>query len=165
MREQALSRKREVIYNNDGNEPYIWPTNLPFSVQAFLDMRTTPTLGSQVDTVFYCPVSSSFGVLTANIPSADLMLLDLGTVKHLAGKKTVLQQFLDLGTDPVREVVSWCRTNGFDVFVPLRVNDTHDQASHGGPPLRRRWGLLLQSLLGARDPRIHVGRYGRNEAA
>src|SRR5512141_543508 len=73
MRERALSRKREVIYNNDGNEPYIWPTNLPFSVQAFLDMRTTPVLGSQVDTVFYCPVSSGFGFLTANIPSADLM--------------------------------------------------------------------------------------------
>lgn len=137
MRERALARKREVIYNNDGNEPYIWPTNLAFSIQAFLDMRTTPVLGSQVDTVFYCPVSSGFGFLTANIPSADLMLRDLGTVKHLAGKKNVLQQFLDAGTDPVREVVSWCRKNSYEIFVSLRVNDTHDQGTDQtktGPP-------------------------------
>lgn len=136
-REKALNRKREVIYNNDGNEPYLWPTNQPFSIAAFLDMRTTPVLGSQVDSVFYCPVSSGFGFLTANIPSADLMLRDLSTVKHLAGKKNVLQDFLDLGTDPVREVVSWCRTNGFEVFVTLRVNDTHDQGTDQtrvGPP-------------------------------
>ncbi len=136
-REKALNRKREVIYNNDGNEPYLWPTNKPFAISDFLDMRTTPVLGSQIDTVFYCPVSSGFGFLTANIPSADLMLRDLGTVKHLAGKKNVLQNFLDMGTDPVREVVSWCRTNGFEVFVTLRVNDTHDQGTDQaktGPP-------------------------------
>ena len=128
-RDEALNRPREVIYNNDGNEPYLWPTNQPFSIAAFLDMRTTPVLGSQVDSVYYCPVSSGFGFLTAHIPSADLMLRDLGTVEHLAGKKNVLQEFLDVGTDPVREVVSWCRTNGFEVFVTLRVNDTHDQGT------------------------------------
>ena len=136
-REKALNRKRTVIYNNDGNEPYLWPTNKTFSIVEFLDMRTTPVLGSQVDSVFYCPVSSGFGFLTANISSADLMLRDLGTVKHLEGKKNVLQNFLDMGTDPVREVVSWCRTNGFEVFVTLRVNDTHDQGTDQtkvGPP-------------------------------
>lgn len=128
-RAEALNRQREVIYNNDGNEPYLWPTNQPFSIAAFLDMRTTPVLGSQVDSVFYCPISSGFGFLSANIPSADLMLRDLGTVQHLAGKKNVLQNFLDMGTDPVREVVSWCRTNRLEVFVTLRVNDTHDQGT------------------------------------
>jgi len=136
-RQKALGHKREVIYNNDGNEPYLWPTNKSFSIMAFLEMRTTPVLGSQVDTIFYCPVSSGFGFLTANIPSADLMLRDLGTVKHLAGKKNVLQNFLDAGTDPVREVVSWCRTNGYEVFITLRVNDTHDQGTDQtkvGPP-------------------------------
>lgn len=161
MRERALARKREVIYNNDGNEPYIWPTNLAFSIQAFLDMRTTPVLGSQVDTVFYCPVSSGFGFLTANIPSADLMLRDLGTVKHLAGKKNVLQQFLDAGTDPVREVVSWCKTNRFEVFVSLRVNDTHDQGTDQtkvGPPYAYP-GNALFSPFKIQHPEFLMGSY------
>lgn len=158
-RAEALNRPREVIYNNDGNEPYLWPTNQPFSIAAFLAMRTTPVLGSQVDSVFYCPLSSGFGFLTANIPSADLMLRDLGTVKHLAGNKNVLQNFLDMGTDPVREVVSWCRTNGLEVFVTLRVNDTHDQATDQtrvGPPYAYP-GNALYSPFKIRHPEFLMG--------
>ena len=160
-REKMLSRKCEVIYNNDGNEPYLWPTNQPFSIAAFLDMRTTPVLGSQVDSVYYCPVSSGFGFLTAHIPSADLMLRDLGTVEHLAGKKNVLQKFLDVGTDPVREVVSWCRTNGFEVFVTLRVNDTHDQGTDQTkvePPYAYP-GNALFSPFKIRHPECLMGSY------
>ena len=37
-RRMALDRPREVIYNNDGNEPVLWPTNQPFSIGAFLQM-------------------------------------------------------------------------------------------------------------------------------
>ena len=158
-RAEALNRPREVIYNNDGNEPYLWPTNQPFSIAAFLDMRTTPVLGSQVDSVFYCPISSGFGFLSANIPSADLMLRDLGTVEHLAGKKNVLQNFLDMGTDPVREVVSWCRTNRLEVFVTLRVNDTHDQATDQtrvGPPYAYP-GNALYSPFKIRHPEFLMG--------
>ncbi len=153
----ALNRPREVIYNNDGNEPYLWPKNKPFSIADFLDMRTTPVLGSQVDTVFYCPISSGFGFLSVDIPSADLMLRDLGTV--FAGKRNALQDFLDMGTDPVREVVSWCRTNSLEVFVTLRVNDTHDQGTNQrqvGPPYAYP-GNALFSPFKIRHPEFLMG--------
>ncbi len=159
QRAAALNRPREVIYNNDGNEPYLWPTNQPFSIAGFLDMRTTPVRGSQVDSVFYCPISSGFGFLSADIPSADLMLRDLGTVKSLAGKKNVLQNFLDMGTDPVHEVVTWCRTNGLEVFVSLRVNDTHDQETDQaqvGPPYAYP-GNALFSPFKIRHPEYLMG--------
>jgi hypothetical protein len=158
---EALNRPREVIYNNDGNEPYLWPTNRPFSMTGFLDMRTTPVLGSQVDTVFYCPVSSGFGFLTANIPTADLMLRDPSTVEHLKAYKNVLQEFLDRGTDPVREVVSWCRTNGYEVFVSLRVNDTHDEGTDQtevGPPYAYP-GNFLYSPFKIQHPEFLMGSY------
>ena len=136
-RREALNRPREVIYNNDGNEPVLWPTNRPFSVGALLDMRTTPVAGSEVDTIFYCPISSGFGFLSARIPSADLKLRPVGGVAHLAAYTNVLQQILDMGTDPVRLVSEWCRTNRVEFFISLRVNDTHDQRADQtrlGPP-------------------------------
>jgi len=143
-RAEALNRPREVIYNNDGDEPLIWSTNQTFSIAGFLDMRTTPVLESQVDTVFYSP-TRGFAFLTANIPSADLMLRNLNVVStpYFNDKTNVMQSFLDLGTDPLREVVSWCRTNNLEVFASLRVNDTHDagtdQTKVGPPYDQRNW--------------------------
>ena len=157
---EALNRPREVIYNNDGNEPVLWPTNQPFSIDCFLKMRTTPVAGSQVDTVFYCPISSGFGFLTANIPSADLKLRPVGGVEYLAAYTNVLQQFLDRGTDPVREVGAWCKTNNIEFFISLRVNDTHDMKTDQtrlGPPYdEANWAF---SPFKAQHPEMLMGSY------
>jgi len=159
-RRLALDRPREVIYNNDGNEPVLWPTNQPFSIGAFLQMRTTPVADSQVDTVFYCPISSGFGFLTANIPAADLKLRPVGGVAHLAAYTNVLQAFIDRGTDPVREVGLWCKTNNVEFFVSLRVNDTHDMRADQtrlGPPYDlSNWAF---SPFKAQHPEMLMGSY------
>jgi len=159
-RRAALNRPREVIYNNDGNEPVLWPAHEPFSIDTFLKMRTSPVAGSQVDTVFYCPISSGFGFLTANIPAADLKLRPVGGVAHLAAYTNVLQQFIDRGTDPVREVGLWCKTNNIEFFVSLRVNDTHDSGADQtrlGPPYDlSNWAF---SPFKAQHPEMLMGSY------
>ena len=131
LRAEALSRPREVIYNNDGDEPLIWPTNRAFSVEAFYEMRTAAVAGSQVDSVFYCP-GTPFGLFKANVPSAELFLRNLNP-KYI----NTMPEFLARGTDPVREIGTWCKAHGKEFFVTVRVNDTHDGAadqSRLGPP-------------------------------
>src|SRR5688500_6658065 len=55
-RKEAAHRKRRIIFNNDGNEPVVFLKEA--SAQALLDCRTTPLLGSQVDSIFYCTWSA-----------------------------------------------------------------------------------------------------------
>jgi len=160
LRQAALERRRVVIYNNDGNEPVLWPTNQPFSVDYFIKMRTAVVAGSQVDSIFYCPISSGFGFLTADIPSADLKTRPVGGVEHLAAYTNMLQAFIDHGTDPVREVGKWCRANQVEFFISLRVNDTHDMQADQtrlGPPYdRSNWAF---SPFKAQNPHMLMGSY------
>ncbi len=131
QRAEALNRPREVIYNNDGDEPLIWPKGQPFSLEAFYAMRTAAVADSQVDTAFYCP-GTPFGLFKADIPSAELFL------RNLSDKYTnVMPEFLKRGTDPVREIGRWCKAHNKEFFITVRVNDTHDGAadqSRLGPP-------------------------------
>ena len=131
QRSAALNRPREVIYNNDGDEPLIWPKKEPFSLEAFFGMRTAAVADSQVDTVFYCP-GTPFGLFKADIPSAELFLRNL-SYKY----RNVMPEFLKRGTDPVREIEKWCKAHTKEFFVTVRVNDTHDgntDQARLGPP-------------------------------
>src|SRR5215208_477070 len=61
-RARAINRPRRIIFNNDGNEPVYFCKN---STEAeLLGSRTSPLVGSQVDSVFYCTWSSGFGLFT-----------------------------------------------------------------------------------------------------
>ncbi len=160
QRQAAKERQREVIYNNDGNEPVLWPTNQPYSVEYFLKMRTAAVADSQVDAIFYNPISSGFGFLTANIPSGDLKTRPVGGVAHLAAYTNRLSEFLAHGTDPVREIGKWCRTHDKEFFISLRVNDTHDMQADQtrlGPPYdRSNWAF---SPFKAQYPQMLMGSY------
>src|SRR6185369_893591 len=48
----SKQRQRRIIFNNDGNEPvYLCKTA---SKEELLRSRTTPLIGTQVDSIFYC---------------------------------------------------------------------------------------------------------------
>ena len=53
-RKEMLNRRRRVIFNNDGGDALGFPAGLEVNAENLLSLRTTPLVGSHVDTIFYC---------------------------------------------------------------------------------------------------------------
>ena len=86
--------------------------------------RTLPLLGSQVDSIFYCTLSSGFGMFTHNTKVGEVFNKKVGIVPY-----NITQELIDKGTDSLQIMVEFCRKNGIEIFWSMRMNDTHD-ASH-----------------------------------
>ena len=121
-RAEALARPRTFVYNTDGNDAHNWPSNLPVTVENFTGRRLVHALGTRITTVSYCPLSSGFGRLTCRKAG------EAYCVKSHRGKRHVSADLFAMGTDPLEIASAFCRTNGLEIFVSLRVNDTHDAA-------------------------------------
>ncbi len=113
-----LKRQRRVIFNSDGGDARQPLANFENPLD-FLNVRTTPLAGSQVDTISYC-TSSGFGLFKHNTKIGSVMPLPED------GKPEVLHALIERGTDPLREVVRFGHANGMEVFWSMRMNDTHD---------------------------------------
>ena len=125
-REKAKHRTRRIIFDNDGNEPVYYLKEA--TPEALLACRTTPLLGSHVDTIFYCTWSSPFGTFTHNTKVGEVL------VKDPAGKVNVTGALIQQGTDPLREVIRFCHENDMEAFWSMRMNDTHDGAHRPDKP-------------------------------
>lgn len=126
-REALKNKPRQLILNSDGNEVIYWKTNLPVTVGNFTTQRLKTYRGSKVSTVSYCPQSSGFGYMTTtrageffDIPRCipELRPDCLNAAPLLKAK----------GLDCLDLTADYCHTNGMEVFVSIRVNDTHDHA-------------------------------------
>ena len=124
-REALKNRLRPLILNSDGNEVIYWRTNLPVTAENFTAQRLATYRGSRVSTVSYCPQSSGFGYMTTtrageffDIPRCvpELQPACLNAAPLLKAK----------GLDCLDLTADYCHTNGMEVFVSIRVNDTHD---------------------------------------
>ena len=124
-REAIKNRPRQLILNSDGNEVVYWKTNLPVTVGNFTKQRLELYRASSVSTVAYCPWSSGFGLMTTTragefydlprvIPEAQPACHNAAPLLKAKGLDC-----LDLTAD-------YCRTNNMEIFVSIRVNDTHD---------------------------------------
>lgn len=125
LKRQALNRQRKVIYNTDGCDALYFPKNLKASKENFIKQRLVYALGSKIDTISYCPVSSGFGYLTSKTVVGDQLLNDSPTAKNTYN---VTGDLLKHGTDPLKIAEEFCRENNFEFFVSLRCNDTHDKS-------------------------------------
>ena len=121
-RAEALARPRAFVYNTDGNDAHNWPSNLPVTVGNFTGRRLVHALGTRITTISYCPLSSGFGRLTCRKAG------EAYCVKSHRGKRHVSADLFAMGTDPLELASAFCRTNGLEIFVSIRVNDTHDAA-------------------------------------
>ena len=83
--------------------------------------RTLPLLGSQVDSIFYCTLSSGFGLFTHNTKVGEVFNKKVGIVPY-----NITRELIDKGTDPLQIMVEFCRKNGIEIFWSMRMNDTHD---------------------------------------
>ena len=127
-RAEALARPRTFVYNTDGNDAHNWPSNLPVTVENFTWRRLVHALGTRITTISYCPLSSGFGRLTCRKAG------EAYCVKSHRGKRHVSADLFAMGTDPLELASQFCRTNGLEIFVSIRVNDTHDAAGSFAKP-------------------------------
>jgi len=127
-RKKAAHRRRRIIFNNDGDDAvYCLDEATP---KALLDARTTPLLGSQVDTIFYCTWSSGFSYFTHNTKIGQVFDTTANP-KHPANKgcgfaRNKTADFIKQGTDPLKIMVEFCKKNDIEIFWSFRMNDTHD---------------------------------------
>ena len=160
QRRELTHRKRRIILNNDGCDCLYFPTAQEPTAENFLALRTSPLADSQVDTVFYCTISSGFGNFTHHTRVGHLLVRQVGDELNLAGRTNLTQALIDQGTDPLRLVTDWCHEQGKECFWSMRMNDTHDAAHRPDqpyplfPPLKTEHP---EFLVGSRD---RIPRYG-----
>ena len=122
-RRAALERPRTLVYNNDGGDVRKWwPDGLQVTAENFTGQRLRYALGTHITTVSYCPLGSGFGLLTCRKAGESYC------TRTYRGKRFVTAELFAMGTDPLELAAAFCRTNGLEVFVSLRMNDTHDAA-------------------------------------
>ena len=128
QRSEMLNRQRSVIWNTDGNDMTLYPRTLPLSSEAFESVRLKYTEGTKIDSVFYCPHSSAFGWFTTR-KTHDFMTAQFRPPD--AGVYNAAADFAEKkGTDALEMASAYFRRRGLEIFVSIRMNDTHD---HKGP--------------------------------
>ena len=124
---EARKRKRRIIMNNDGNDVYHAKADEPKTPESFLSNRTSPLIGSQVDSIFYC--TGVFNYYTHPSDESEILFRD-----GVPGE--YLRALLAQDTNPLDIMIDFCRKNAFEVFWSMRMNDTHDS---GNPDLLCAW--------------------------
>ncbi len=137
-RMKARWRQRRIIYNNDGDDAiearsgveqeYYVSEGLTVRasgdlLQDFLDARSTPLIGSQVDSNWYasCMAGLTFSHHTK-----------LG---GFYGKEIPLELVEKYGRDTLQIQLDFSHEHGMEAAWCLRMNDVHDAF----PPGSRRW--------------------------
>lgn len=117
LRAEARARTRGIIFNNDGNDSWA----LSLASGAFLDARTRPLVGSQVDTIIYDTTVGTFGSFAHATQIAQVFITREGAYSGNLVADMIMQ-----GTDPLQTVMEFARANDIEVFWGMRMNDTHD---------------------------------------
>ncbi len=158
-REKARWRKRRIIYNNDGDDVIearpegaehehdvaesLMVRKTGDTVQDFLDARSTPLIGSQVDSNWF---ASAMAGLTFSHPTK------LG---GFYGKGVPLELVEKYGRDPLEIQLDFSREHGMEAAWGLRMNDVHDAFPMGS----RRYNYGLAKFK-RENPEYMMGREG-----
>ena len=97
----SASAATVIILNNDGDDSLASRKDGPPVVDQFLQLRTAPLVGSQVDTIFYCSIRCFGSVLHRTDVAENL-------TTHLKGSfpNSLMSGLLSQGTDPSRSCSS-----------------------------------------------------------
>lgn len=119
-RKEMLNRRRRVIFNNDGGDALGFPAGLEVNAENLLSLRTTPLVGSHVDTIFYC-TGHGFGY---HIHDTKVGTVLDGYEGGVSGVRPLIEQ----GNDALKVMVDYCHANGIEIFRSQRMNDRHDRS-------------------------------------
>lgn len=158
LRRAAAHQPRRIVANNDGCDCLYFPRNVELTVQSFLDQRTSGLIGSQVDTISYCTISSGFSFFTHDTKVGTLLTREPADYGLLPHTRNVARDLIDLGSDCLKSVVDFGHANGIEVFWSMRMNDTHDEVHTPERP------YLLFPPLKEQHPEWLVGEMGKRTA-
>ena len=124
-RQEMKSRKRRVIYNNDGNELFITKLSSP---DAFLSRRIVPALNTQVDSIFFCTLVTTLYQHDTDVAERWDDLVDAigSTAKYAINARDNMRMLRAAGKDCLELVVERCHEEDLEVFWTHRINDIHD---------------------------------------
>jgi hypothetical protein len=167
-RQPALDRQRRIIFNNDGCEIFLLKQA---TKEALLAARTTPLLGTQVDSIFYC-TTQGFGLFTHFTKAGQIFLTREGRYGQNEKNDNRMPALLAAGVDPLQAMVDFSRQHGLEVFCSFRMNDNHDGSSADYGPIRFKYNTVKSAhpdyLLGQPGQQLKYGGwsavdYGRPE--
>ena len=127
-RRELAHRPRRIIANNDGCDALYFPRDAEANVENFLAQRTTGLVGSQVDTIAYCTISSGFSHFTHRTEIGTILTRSPAEFGIQPNKRNITQDLIAQGSDPLQSVVEFGHAQGIEVFWSMRMNDTHDVA-------------------------------------
>ena len=121
-RKAAVHRKRNLIFNNDGDDALHYGKFLdaPTSKEGFLSIRMDHIGESGIDSVFYC-TTQSFNSFTHDSELTEVFKRSDG---FFDGNRT--GEMLQMGIDPLATAIESCRKRNIEIFWSLRMNDIHD---------------------------------------
>ncbi len=162
LRLEKLNQPRPVIHNNDGCDAYVYPVNpefsQEFSIPNFLNIRSAGLKGTDVSTISYCSISSSFGQFTHKTKVGEFLTL----THNRPGVRNVVPEFVKLGTDPLEVTCKFAHENGFEFFWSNRINDVHDFGHRLEKPYER-WSKLKtdhpEYLFGTIGEKLRYGKW------
>ncbi|MCX6910513.1 MAG: family 10 glycosylhydrolase [Verrucomicrobia bacterium] len=125
-RKQLAHKQRRVIFNNDGCDALYLPKDEKLTIEKFLDKRTTPLKGTQVDAIAYCTISSGFSFFTHRTKVGAVLTRQPGDYGIQPNMRNITQELADMGTDCLQAVVEFAHKNKMECFWSMRMNDTHD---------------------------------------
>ena len=126
-RRSAVRRFRRMIMNNDGNDIRNTPPEIVKTPEYFLSRRTSPLVGSHVDSIFYCT-----GVFNHYTHRSDETELLLGNDEQT----WYARDLIDQGADTLEIMTSFCHQHDIEIFWSMRMNDHHDSYT---PYLLPQW--------------------------
>ncbi len=119
VRQKASSRRRRVIFNNDGDDVFLAREPTP---AAFLATRCTGLEGTHVDTIAYCTCAGGFDNYSHESRVAPLFTATIDFVLPQNHARALIDQ----GRDNLTLVIDFCRAHDLEVFWSIRMNDVHD---------------------------------------
>jgi hypothetical protein len=154
MRKEAKSRRRRLIYNNDGNDIFNRRHATPDS---FLAERIIPALHTQVDSIFYCTGGTTVYDHDTDVAERSDDLHEAMKFKEPEpiDRHANMHMLRKAGVDSLGLVTRRVHEAGIEVFWTHRINDIHDSFT---PWLLSRWKREhAQYLMGTpEDMRRHA---------
>jgi len=146
LKQQMRCRRRRVIVNNDGGDLIKAGDAGTDDPLDFVNVRTTPLLGTHVDTIFY---STHGGHGVCNHKT------EVGQVSDHPGVAALIAR----RTDPLDVMTTYGHEHGLEVFWSMRMNDTHDGSRPERFAANRFKNENPECLLGTPDARPKHGEW------
>jgi hypothetical protein len=146
LRQAIAWRTRRIMFNNDGGDARA--PSAAHTLETFLRERTSPLLGSQVDTIIYDTTAGTFGCFAHWTEIGQIFLTQEGRYGHNMTPQLIMQE-----TDPLQAMIDFAREHDLEIFWTMRMNDTHDASNELLlPDLKKKHPELLFGSLTRRPP-------------